>query len=52
MNPSDSLAIAPIDDEPETDSERVSVEEARQWLHDNDWHGIPHTEAMRRLGLS
>ena len=46
-----ALQNAPIDDEPETESEKLAVDEARQWLSDNGGIGIPHAEAMRRLGL-
>ena len=43
---------APIDDEPETESEKLAVDEARDWLKNNGGKGIPHAEAMRRLGLA
>jgi hypothetical protein len=46
-----ALGNAPIDDEPETDEERDAVAEARDWLNQNGGKGIPHKEAMRRLGL-
>lgn len=46
-----ALRNAPLDDEPETDEERAAVAEARQWLQKNGGKGIPHAEAMRRLGL-
>ena len=46
-----ALSNAPIDDEPETDDEKAAVSEARQWLQNNGGKGIPHNEAMRRLGL-
>jgi hypothetical protein len=46
-----ALRNAPIDDEPETDEEKRDVAEARQWLRNNGGKGIPHEEAMRRLGL-
>ena len=45
------LRSAPLDDEPETDDEKAAVSEARQWLQNNGGKGIPHSEAMRRLGL-
>jgi hypothetical protein len=44
------LRNAPIDDEPETEPEKQAVAEAREWLKRNG-KGIPHEEAMRRLGL-
>jgi hypothetical protein len=42
---------APADDEPETGEEKQAVAEARVWLQRNGGEGIPHDEAMRRLGL-
>ncbi len=46
-----ALRNAPLDDEPETDGEKAAVTEARLWLRENGGKGIPHSEAMRRLGL-
>ena len=46
-----TLRSAPFDDEPETDEEKSAVLEARQWLEQSGGKGIPHEEAMRRLGL-
>ena len=46
-----ALRSAPLDDEPETDEEKAAVWEARLWLQNNGGKGIPHNEAMRRLGL-
>jgi hypothetical protein len=46
-----ALRNAPIDDEPETDGEEEAVAEARDWLVRRGGKGIPHDEAMRRLGL-
>jgi hypothetical protein len=46
-----ALRSAPIDDEPETDDEKRDVAEARDWLARRGGMGIPHSEAMRRLGL-
>lgn len=46
-----ALRSAPLDDEPETDEEKAAVSEARLWLQNNGGKGIPHNEAMRRLGL-
>jgi len=45
------LRNAPIDDEPETEEERQAVDEARSRLKRNGGRGIPHDEAMGRLGL-
>jgi hypothetical protein len=46
-----SLALlnAPFDDEPVTEEEAREIAEAEEWLKHNK--GIPHDEAMRRLGL-
>ncbi len=46
-----ALRNAPVDDEPETDEERAAVGEAKRWLRNNRGKGIPHDEAVRRLGL-
>jgi hypothetical protein len=46
-----ALRNAPVDDEPETEEEKQAVAEARAWLDRNGGKGIPHEEAMRRLGL-
>jgi hypothetical protein len=45
------LRNAPIDDEPESEEERQAVAEAHDWLKNNGGKGVPHEEAMRRLGL-
>jgi hypothetical protein len=46
-----ALRNAPLDDEPETEEEKQAVAEAPVWLQRNGGKGIPHEEAMRRLGL-
>ena len=46
-----SLPDAPFDDEPETEAERNAVAKARTSLQRNGVKGVPHAEAMRRLGL-
>ena len=46
-----ALRNAPMDDEPETEEEKQGVAEARDWLTRRGGKGIPHDEAMRRLGL-
>jgi hypothetical protein len=46
-----ALRNAPFDDEPETEDEKAAITEAKNWLQKNGGKGIPHTEAMRRLGL-
>ena len=51
---SDPIPLAfrdiPFDDEPETEEERAAVAEARREIEEGK--GIPHDEAMRRLGLA
>jgi hypothetical protein len=42
---------APIDDEPVTEDEKLAIAEADQWFRQHADKGIPHDEAMRRLGL-
>jgi hypothetical protein len=46
-----ALRNAPIDDEAETEEEKQSVAGTREWLARRGGKGIPHDEAMRRLGL-
>ena len=46
-----ALRNAPPDDEPESEEERREVATAHQWLARNGGKGVPHEEAMRRLGL-
>lgn len=46
-----ALRDAPLDDEPESEQEKQAVAEAREWLQRNGGRGIPHEQAMRRLGL-
>ena len=46
-----ALSNAPIDDEPETEEEKQATTEAREWLARRGGKGIPHEDAMRRLGL-
>lgn len=45
-----ALRNAPVDDEPETEDEKQAVAEARDWLAARGGTGIPHEEAMRRIG--
>jgi len=46
-----ALAAAPLEDEPISEEEQHRADEARKWLQRNGGRGIPHEEAMRRLGL-
>jgi hypothetical protein len=45
-----ALRDIPFDDEPETDEERAAVAEAYRDIEEGK--GVPHDEAMRRLGLA
>jgi len=47
-----ALLNAPIDDEPETEEERLAVAESEEWLKQNGGEGIPHEEVKRQLGLA
>jgi hypothetical protein len=44
------LRDIPFDDEPETEEERAAVAEARREIEEGK--GIPHDDAMQRLGLA
>jgi hypothetical protein len=44
-----ALLNAPIDDEPLDEQDRAAIAEGDEWFKHNE--GIPHEEAMRRLGL-
>jgi len=46
-----ALRDAPFDDEPVTEEEKRAIAESEEWLKQNGGKGIPHDEAMRRLGL-
>ncbi len=46
-----ALLNAPIDDEPVTEDDRLAIAEADEWFKQNGNKGIPHDEAMRRLGV-
>lgn len=46
-----ALRNASIDDEPESEEEKRSVAETREWLVRRGGKGIPHDEALGRLGL-
>jgi hypothetical protein len=46
-----ALASASIEDEQISHEEEVAVNEARESLIRNGGRGIPHSEAMTRLGL-
>jgi len=41
-----AIANAPLDDEPETDSERDAVSESKTWFQQREGQGIPHKEVV------
>jgi len=47
-----ALRNAPVDDEPETEDEKQGAAEARDWIARRGGKGIPHSDAMRSLGLT
>ena len=46
------LADAPIDDEPETEKERLAVERSKEWLSQRGGEGIPHEKILQDFGLT
>lgn len=46
-----ALRRAPLEDEEIGEDEEQAAAEAREWLKKNGGRGIPHADAMRRLGL-
>jgi hypothetical protein len=46
-----ALRGAPLEDEEIDEEEDRAVDAARAWLKEHGGRGIPHDEAMRRLGL-
>jgi hypothetical protein len=46
------LADAPIDDEPETEKERLAVERSKEWLSQRGGAGIPHEKILQDFGLT
>lgn len=46
-----ALLKAPLDDEPESDEERLAAEEAREWFRQNREAAISNDEMMRRFGV-
>jgi len=47
-----AMLAAPPDDEPETEDEKQGAAEARDWIARRGGKGIPHSDAMRSLGLT
>jgi hypothetical protein len=46
------LAAAPMDDEPETEEERRTAEQSKEWLRQRGGKGIPHEEVLQDFGLT
>jgi hypothetical protein len=46
------LADAPIDDEPETEEERLTVQRSKEWLSQRGGEGIPHEKILQDFGLT
>jgi hypothetical protein len=49
---SQSLANAPIDDEPESEEERRAVAESKKWFEEHGGRGIPHEEVVAEFSAS
>jgi hypothetical protein len=47
-----AIAGAPIDDEPETDQERQTVAESKDWVERRGGRGISHEEVLADFGLT
>jgi hypothetical protein len=45
-------AVAPIDDDLESDEERSDVERSKEWLGQHAGKGIPHDEILQDFGLT
>jgi hypothetical protein len=46
------LAEAPLDEEPETEEERQSIAESKEWLRQRGGKGIPHELVLQDFGLT
>jgi hypothetical protein len=49
---SQTLANAPIDDEPESEEERRAVAESKRWFEQHGGRGIPHDEVVSEFRVS
>jgi len=47
-----AIANAPVDDEPESESERQAVAESKAWFKQRGGQGIPHEEVLADFGLT
>lgn len=41
-----AIANAPVDDEPESDSEQEAMAESKTWFRKREGRGIPHSEVV------
>ncbi|MGH9613865.1 MAG: hypothetical protein ACRD4P_12370 [Bryobacteraceae bacterium] len=46
------LAAAPIDDELETEEERLDVEQSKEWLRQHGGKGIAHEQVLQDFDLT
>ena len=47
-----AIANAAVDDEPETEAERLAVTESKVWFNQHGGKGIPHEEVLADFGLT
>jgi len=47
-----AIASAPVDEEPETEAERLAVAESKVWFERHGGQGIPHEEVLADFGLA
>lgn len=47
-----AIANAPVDDEAESEAERLAVAESKDWFEKGQKPGIPHDELLAEFGLT
>jgi hypothetical protein len=47
-----AIANAPIDDEPESETERQAVAASKDWMAQHPGEGIPHEDILAEFGIS
>src|SRR6266566_2159395 len=47
-----AIASAPVDEEPESEAERLAVAESKVWFERHGGQGIPHEEVLADFGLA
>ena len=47
-----AIASAPVDEEPESEAERLAVAESKAWFERHGGQGIPHEEVLADFGLA